>query len=445
MAHVFVSYKHDDGDFAAALKQHIEAAGFDVWMDIDLRAGDVWREAIDHALRQSYVCVVIMTPAASESPYVTYEWAYAWGAGVRVIPVLLEPTDLHPRLEALQYLDFTDRMNRPWDTLLQHIGDIAGEYQAVAIHVPRDAPPAVKQAVLALDSPDSDERVAAMDSLAQMDHPAAVQVLLGALNHPTRDVRIQAVMRLAAMPGVTDDRIAPVLVEALEHDDYTVRRDAARALKDVGDAGAVPKLIDRLLDEASSVRQAAIGALGALGDESVIPHLVAYLDDKTFLVRKAAVEALAGFGEAAVPGLVKALGDEHHEIRPLAAAILADIGPAAVPALRDALNDPDWRVRVNAAATLGTIGDAVVVPDLIPLLREQGREGGGSRAVRQTAARALGRIGDPAAIQPLVTALNAKDHKDVKDDIARALLAIDTPEARHAVEQWAKRSRWLPR
>jgi hypothetical protein len=29
-----------------------------------------------------------MTPDAKASEYVTYEWAFAWGAGVRVIPIM---------------------------------------------------------------------------------------------------------------------------------------------------------------------------------------------------------------------------------------------------------------------------------------------------------------------------------------------------------------------
>ena len=60
-----------------------------------------------------------MTPAAKASEYVTYEWAFAWGAGIKVIPILLKETELHPRLETLQNLDFTNRNARPWDALIE--------------------------------------------------------------------------------------------------------------------------------------------------------------------------------------------------------------------------------------------------------------------------------------------------------------------------------------
>jgi hypothetical protein len=64
-----------------------------------------------------------MTPEAKASEYVTYEWAFAWGAGIKVIPVLLKRTELHPRLESLQYLDFTNRTARPWDALIELLGE----------------------------------------------------------------------------------------------------------------------------------------------------------------------------------------------------------------------------------------------------------------------------------------------------------------------------------
>jgi hypothetical protein len=60
-----------------------------------------------------------MTTEAKASQYVTYEWAFAWGAGVKVIPILLKKTELHPRLESRQFLDFTNRNARPWDTLIE--------------------------------------------------------------------------------------------------------------------------------------------------------------------------------------------------------------------------------------------------------------------------------------------------------------------------------------
>lgn len=135
MGHIFVSYNHHgDGDFADVLRGRLEREGFTVWMDDELKAGEDWRVNIDQAIRDAFVLVVIMSPEAKASEYVTYEWAFAWGAGMKIIPVLAKPVQLHPRLEALHYLDFTNRPFRPWDKLIQLIQDKAEESSDIIIY-----------------------------------------------------------------------------------------------------------------------------------------------------------------------------------------------------------------------------------------------------------------------------------------------------------------------
>ncbi|HYT46703.1 MAG TPA: toll/interleukin-1 receptor domain-containing protein [Methylomirabilota bacterium] len=120
--HIFISYHHDDVGFAKNLIKRIELEGYETWVDNNrLQGGADWRETIDRAIRDSFALVVIMTPDAKTSDYVTYEWAYAWGAGVKVIPVLYKDTNLHPRLEALQYINFTNSRSRHWQHLIRAI------------------------------------------------------------------------------------------------------------------------------------------------------------------------------------------------------------------------------------------------------------------------------------------------------------------------------------
>ena len=121
MAQVFISYKREDVDFAENVSSRLEREGFDVWADSKIAAGEEWRNAIDVAIGNSVALIVIMTPEAKASEYVTYEWAFAWGIGIKVIPIMLRPTTLHPRLEALQYLDFTNIKSRPWDKLIEEV------------------------------------------------------------------------------------------------------------------------------------------------------------------------------------------------------------------------------------------------------------------------------------------------------------------------------------
>lgn len=116
---VFISHAHADGDFAELLKLRIEEAGFRAWVDADrLPVGFDWREGIDDAVRKSVAIVAVISPRSAVSEYVTYEWAFAYGAGIQVIPVVIEQTKMHPRLDVLQHLDFTNRRGRPWDALI---------------------------------------------------------------------------------------------------------------------------------------------------------------------------------------------------------------------------------------------------------------------------------------------------------------------------------------
>src|SRR5436309_3404779 len=123
VGHIFISYRHEtDSDFAEILIHNIEKAGFDTWVDTDkLHAGEDWGAEIDEAIKEALALIVIMSPKAKASEYVTYEWSFALGAEKKVIPVMFKQTTLHPRLEALQYLNFTHLSARPWEALINAV------------------------------------------------------------------------------------------------------------------------------------------------------------------------------------------------------------------------------------------------------------------------------------------------------------------------------------
>ena len=106
MSHAFISYQNTDSDFAGYLMLQLERASIDTWMDKErLRPGYDWSEDIDKAIQDSFAMIVVMSPDARASEYVTYEWAYAPRRRHRVIPVLLKDTLIHPRLAKIQYLN----------------------------------------------------------------------------------------------------------------------------------------------------------------------------------------------------------------------------------------------------------------------------------------------------------------------------------------------------
>jgi len=116
----FVSHERSNSDFAELLQLRLEKEKIKTWIDVDrLSAGDDWKQEIDTAIMKAKAVIVIMSPEARQSEYVTYEWAFALGNKKPVIPILLKGTSLHPRLATLQYLDFTNGLSRPWDKLIQ--------------------------------------------------------------------------------------------------------------------------------------------------------------------------------------------------------------------------------------------------------------------------------------------------------------------------------------
>lgn len=126
--HIFISYCHEDRVFARKLMRKLKEANFEIWIDnVHMHGGDDWRETIDDAIKNAFALIVIMTPNAKASDYVTYEWAYAWGAGVKVIPVLYKETNLHPRLGTLQHVKFTNPRTRRWEDLNRAVRKITNQ------------------------------------------------------------------------------------------------------------------------------------------------------------------------------------------------------------------------------------------------------------------------------------------------------------------------------
>lgn len=122
----FISHSKDDGDFAENLKFKFEKEGFFGWIDTDvLEAGMDWRQEIDDAILGSIAVILVLSPESKKSEYVTYEWAFALGSGLRIVPLMLKDTPIHPRLEIFQYLDFTNRRARPWSRLMSLLRELS--------------------------------------------------------------------------------------------------------------------------------------------------------------------------------------------------------------------------------------------------------------------------------------------------------------------------------
>jgi WD40 repeat protein len=88
---VFVSYaRSDDEQFAILLARELRAAGTTVWLDRDAMPsrGRTFRQEIREAIAGIDRLVLVVGPAATESPQVTAEWQQALESCKVVIPVL---------------------------------------------------------------------------------------------------------------------------------------------------------------------------------------------------------------------------------------------------------------------------------------------------------------------------------------------------------------------
>ena len=91
-----------------------------------------------------------------------------------------------PRLEALQYLDFSNRSARPFERLLGRLKDVSADSPA---NTKLNIPVIIQNALSNLDIIDEKIREQSVKILATSQLPVARDALLNALKHPMYDVR----------------------------------------------------------------------------------------------------------------------------------------------------------------------------------------------------------------------------------------------------------------
>jgi len=149
----FVSYSRDDLDFVRRLVLDLKQAGASVWMDkLDIRAGQLWDNAIEDAVNRCSRILLILSPASVSSAEVMAEVALAMDEQKEIIPVLFRACRIPFRLRRIEYVDLSlaEYYSRGLERLIQIIGgeciseptpaELLGAEEAPQAVVPAAAP-----------------------------------------------------------------------------------------------------------------------------------------------------------------------------------------------------------------------------------------------------------------------------------------------------------------
>ncbi len=107
---VFISYSRADSDFARKLNEQLQLQGKTTWFDQEsIASGADFAQEINGGIKACDNFLFILSPRSVNSPYCTDEVEYAAGLNKRFVTVLhrqVNPSDLHPELAKVQWIDF---------------------------------------------------------------------------------------------------------------------------------------------------------------------------------------------------------------------------------------------------------------------------------------------------------------------------------------------------
>lgn len=120
----FISYSHEDADFARHVREQLQAWGYQTWLDSDnIPHGAYWPDAIDAGLKSSDVVVGVMTPDSVSSRNVKNEWDWALANEKPLYLLLLRECEVPHRYVSINYIDFTDGMAQGFSQLKEALAN----------------------------------------------------------------------------------------------------------------------------------------------------------------------------------------------------------------------------------------------------------------------------------------------------------------------------------
>jgi HEAT repeat protein len=187
----------------------------------------------------------------------------------------------------------------------------------------------------------------------------------------------------------------PALLDALTSPAWYLVRNALTLLPDLGDAGCMPSIMPLLRHPEARVRRTAVRALWKLGGPAAEPHLLAQMKNTDAETMQEILFALGQLrSEAGLPQVMELARDKRVV----------------------------EQLRIQALDTLGTIASPQAMPTLLECLRRRGFFGGGEQPnIRLAAARALLALDTPEAIHVLQRLADNEPKGDEREAFRRLL------------------------
>lgn len=124
MSDIFLSYTERDRDTARRIAGVLDTAGWSVWWDRRIPAGETWRSVLEHALEDMRCMVVLWSAKSIESEWV-YEEASEGRRQGKLVPVMIENVRPPAGFREIQAADLTGWDGSPdFDGLRMLLADL---------------------------------------------------------------------------------------------------------------------------------------------------------------------------------------------------------------------------------------------------------------------------------------------------------------------------------
>jgi hypothetical protein len=133
---VFISYAHENEDFALKLVRGLREAALAPWIDVrEIEPGQLFPDRVNEGLLQASYLLLLLSNQALKSKWVKMEYHYALiDDDTVLITLLTEECPLPPLLYSAIYIDFRNDFEDPFRTLL---GQLKSEMSPVESAVTR--------------------------------------------------------------------------------------------------------------------------------------------------------------------------------------------------------------------------------------------------------------------------------------------------------------------